>query len=90
MPVYGTLVGNVVAVGVDDGFVGYGVRVAVADGVPVSCTEVGVLLGDRVRLAVGVSVPKMLMMITLGVVGTLGTHNLPPAARNVVVRQLAF
>jgi hypothetical protein len=64
--------------------------VAVDEAVPVGCNKVGVLLGAWVWLAVGVSVPKMLMMITLGVTGAMGTHNLSPGDTYVVERQLAF
>ena len=80
---HGTGVGDVVTVGVNDGSVGYGdkVMVTVEEGVPVGCTGVGVLLGAWVWLAVGVRVPKTLLMITLGVGGILGTQRLSPAVK---------
>ncbi len=88
---HGTEVGNTVPVGVDAGAVRDGdrVRVLVEEGVPVGCNRVGVLLGACVWLAVGVSVAKMLMMITLGVMAILGTHSLSPGDMDDVERQLA-
>ena len=52
--------------------------------------EVGTLVGTWVWLAVGVSVLKIRMTITLGViVGTLGTHRTSSGVIDVVKRQLA-
>jgi hypothetical protein len=78
-------------VGVEDGR-GVGVKVSVGAIVAVggSGVKLGVYVGIWVRLAVGVRVPNLSWMITLGVtVGTFGTHNKLPAVMKGLVRQLA-
>ena len=52
--------------------------------------ELGVSVGISVSLAVGVRVPKLRWMITLGVTaGTYGTHNKFPGVMNAFWRQFA-
>ncbi len=82
-------------VAVGDSAVAEGRVVAVEVGIVVEVggkgVVVGVLLGISVWLAVGVSVPKLMMMITLGVVvGTFGTQRKLPGVMNVVKRQFAL